>query len=175
MNSVMLACRLLLLSSPVQEKRTGILFVTGIAEPKCVHQEILQSLNFKRRRPDSINPATKVVEFLEFQDFCFAVVLCSDARCGERPFRTAFECLDFAEQILWGLSYLHSHFIAHMDISTDSISVNYYDESVPPTTVFENAHLISSGNQPHLYDTFSTILGPRPLSETRIWVNPSVL
>ncbi|GBE83932.1 hypothetical protein SCP_0509910 [Sparassis crispa] len=88
-------------------------------------RQILQMLNSEPLQCDPANSTVPVIEFLEYQEYCFAVMPYCDG-CDERPFLHASECLDFAEQVLEGISFLHTHRIAHLDISTENILVNHH-------------------------------------------------
>jgi len=48
--------------------------------------------------------------------------------CDEIPFRSADEGLDFAEQVLTMVSFLHSCRIAHLDIAYENILMNHHGE-----------------------------------------------
>ncbi|GBE83928.1 hypothetical protein SCP_0509870 [Sparassis crispa] len=85
----------------------------------------LELLNSEPLRSDPANTTVPVLDFLEYEDYCFAVMPC----CGSSssyPFLYASECLDFAEQLLEALCFLHKHRIAHLDISFENVVVNHH-------------------------------------------------
>ncbi|KAF8174898.1 hypothetical protein BJ912DRAFT_989514 [Pholiota molesta] len=96
-----------------------------------IEYQILRFLNTPSMRSDPRNATVPALEFLEFYDWKFIVMPFHNG-CDEYVFLTAYECLDFACQVLEALSFLHEHRIAHLDISQENIMMNYH--GVPPPT-----------------------------------------
>ncbi|TDL19894.1 hypothetical protein BD410DRAFT_726519, partial [Rickenella mellea] len=85
------------------------------------HLQVLRTLN---SRPHRCNHAIPLLAELSIGDMTFGVF----PTLGESPdspwFHTYEEAFDFIDQLLEGLSFMHSHLIAHLDISLDNILVN---------------------------------------------------
>ncbi|KAF8159438.1 hypothetical protein B0H34DRAFT_673812 [Crassisporium funariophilum] len=81
-----------------RKNRDVVIKVISKGNEGSSERKILQLLNSEPLRSDLANATVQVIEFLEYQDFCFAVMPFCDGS-DERPFLTAFECLDFAERI----------------------------------------------------------------------------
>ncbi|KAI0319473.1 kinase-like domain-containing protein [Amylostereum chailletii] len=93
--------------------------------------EILQLLNSEPLKFNPLNATVPVVEFLQFQDWNFVVMPYCD-QSFKPPMTNAEESLEFAEQILTGLAFLHKNRIAHLDVSHENILINHHGK-VPQT------------------------------------------
>ncbi|KAL6302707.1 kinase-like domain-containing protein [Sparassis latifolia] len=107
--------------------RDVVIKVISKGEEGANERRILEILNSEPLRSDPANATIPVLDFLEYEDYCFAVMPCCDSS-SSYPFLYASECLDFAEQSLEALCFLHKHRIAHLDISFENIVVNHHGE-----------------------------------------------
>ncbi|KIM42429.1 hypothetical protein M413DRAFT_444847 [Hebeloma cylindrosporum] len=87
--------------------------------------KILHLLNSEPLRSDPANLTVQVLEFLSFRDWQFVVMPFYDG-CDESPFLRVSECLDFVEQVLSALAFLHRNHIAHLDIAHENIVMNHH-------------------------------------------------
>ncbi|OCH86780.1 hypothetical protein OBBRIDRAFT_806534 [Obba rivulosa] len=104
--------------------RDVVIKVVAKGEDGMKELEILQYINSEPLRSDPRNATVPVLEFLQYQDWWFAVM----------P-RDASECLEFTEQMLSALVFLHDHRIAHLDISNENILLNHRGK-LPPTMMY---------------------------------------
>ncbi|KAL6302706.1 kinase-like domain-containing protein [Sparassis latifolia] len=116
-------------------------------------RQILQLLNSEPLRSHPANTTVPVLEFIDYEDFCFAVMpFCNGS--DDFPFLNASECLDFAEQVLKALSFLHEHRIAHLDISSENVMVNHHG-TLPEAVIFEDGKIYRICPVPEWRSTFS--------------------
>ncbi|OCH86784.1 hypothetical protein OBBRIDRAFT_852835 [Obba rivulosa] len=108
----------LLLSS---YNRDVVIKIVAKGEDGMKELEILQYINSEPLRSDPRNATVPVLEFLQYQDWWFAVMPRCD-QSDELPFRDASECLEFAEQML-------------SDVSNENILLNHRGE-LPPTFMY---------------------------------------
>ncbi|EMD36653.1 hypothetical protein CERSUDRAFT_123756 [Gelatoporia subvermispora B] len=95
---------------------------------------ILEYLNSDQMRHDHRNATVPVLDYLQVHDWQFVVMPFCDP-CTSLPLRSRAECLEFAEQLLDAVAYLHENRIAHLDISHENILVNHHG-SIPETVIF---------------------------------------
>ncbi|OCH86782.1 hypothetical protein OBBRIDRAFT_806536 [Obba rivulosa] len=114
--------------------RDVVIKVVSKGDEGAKELEILQYLNSEPLRSYAGNTTVPILDFLHFDDWRFAVM----PRCDPSdslPFRDAGECLEFSDQILSALAFLHNHRIAHLDISNENILLNHRGQ-IPDTTDF---------------------------------------
>jgi len=108
-----------------RKNRDVVIKVVAKGDEGLNELEILHLLNSEPLRSDPANSTVPVLEFLTFRDWQFAVMPFYDA-CNASPFLRASECLDFAEQVLSTLAFLHRCHIAHLDIAHENILMNHH-------------------------------------------------
>ncbi|KDQ18764.1 hypothetical protein BOTBODRAFT_153640 [Botryobasidium botryosum FD-172 SS1] len=103
--------------------------------------QILRLLQSEPLWSDPSNATIRILEFLEYDDLRFAVMpFCDDSLAY--PFINISEYLDFTEQVLRSLSFLHRHLIAHQaaaligDIAHENFLINYLG-AIPKTETWD--------------------------------------
>ncbi|EGN92929.1 hypothetical protein SERLA73DRAFT_64892, partial [Serpula lacrymans var. lacrymans S7.3] len=86
------------------QNRNVVIKVVAKENEECRELEILKMLNSEPLKSDPCNATVPVLEFLQCEDYHFAVMPFCD-RCEEPPFRNIHECLDFAEQVLRDVAF----------------------------------------------------------------------
>ncbi|PPQ96153.1 hypothetical protein CVT26_004788 [Gymnopilus dilepis] len=115
-----------------RQNRDVVIKLISKGEEGQSEKDILLFLNSEPLRSEPANATVRVIEWLDFQDYCFAVFPFCDG-CDELPFLGASECLDFIEQVL-EVSTAKLTSIAQ-DVSHENILVNHRG-SLPPIAFF---------------------------------------
>lgn len=110
---------------PLRKNRDVVIKLVAHGDEGLNELKILHLLNSEPLRSDPANSTVQVLEFLSFSDWQFVVMPFYDG-CDESLFLRASECLDFAEQVLSTLAFLHRNHIAHLDITHENIVMNHH-------------------------------------------------
>ncbi|KAI0057568.1 kinase-like protein [Artomyces pyxidatus] len=114
--------------------------------------DILQFLNTPLIRSDPANATVPVLQFLRAGDWAFVVMPFCDA-CEYMPMVNAQETFELTDQLLSALSFLHSHRIAHLDISSENILINHHGLT-PNTTMWVAGWPVPLDTPPEFRSTF---------------------
>lgn len=110
---------------PLRKNRDVVIKLVAHGDEGLNELKILHLLNSEPLRSDPANLTVQVLEFQSFGDWQFVVMPFYDG-CDESLFLRASECLDFAEQVLSTLAFLHRNHIAHLDITHENIVMNHH-------------------------------------------------
>ncbi|KAI0057596.1 kinase-like protein [Artomyces pyxidatus] len=114
--------------------------------------EILKFLNTPDMRLDAANATVPVLEFISIGEWTFVVMPFCDG-CENMPMVNAHEVLEFMEQLLSTLSFLHSHRIAHLDVSYENILMNHHGK-LPETVEWVDGYPVPIEPPPEFHSTF---------------------
>ncbi|KAI0067642.1 kinase-like protein [Artomyces pyxidatus] len=107
--------------------RDVVIKVISKGEEGIEELRILQYLNSAPLRSHPKNNTITVLDFLYYLDWSF-IVMPAMTTSSDVPMYSANEALDFCEQLLSTLSFLHDYRIAHLDIASENILINYHGE-----------------------------------------------
>ncbi|EGN92928.1 hypothetical protein SERLA73DRAFT_79145 [Serpula lacrymans var. lacrymans S7.3] len=108
-----------------RQNRDVVIKVVAKGNEGLKELEILQLLNSEPLRSDPYNATVPVLEFLKYDGWHFIVMPFYDD-CSSPPFRNIHECLDFVEQVLRTLAFLHRNRIAHLDVAYENMLMNHH-------------------------------------------------
>ncbi|KAI0319477.1 hypothetical protein OF83DRAFT_1260085 [Amylostereum chailletii] len=166
--------------------RDVVIKVVSKGEENIHEFDILQLLNSEPLKSDPVNTTVPILEFIQFQDWTFAVMpYCDDS--FDPPMLNAEECLDFSEQLLTvrpihcrqptkrlltgrltlqGLSFLHKNRIAHLVPSTPFPGERSFTHEFEQDISYENILINHHGKIPPAYSWVS------PQQIGQIWPPP---
>ncbi|KII89447.1 hypothetical protein PLICRDRAFT_53874 [Plicaturopsis crispa FD-325 SS-3] len=101
-----------------------VLKVVSCGEEGSNELDILKFLSREPFKSDPDNHTVPVLEFIKYESYTF-VVLPRWGKCDEPIAQSVAEVFDFCIQVAQGLSFLHRHLIAHLDIAFENILMNF--------------------------------------------------